>query len=137
MKADADHSQTFRLLTDDEKSVVDPGPTMLKILVQSESKQIFGIHVIGRQAAEIVNLASVAIRCQLTLEQLLKKGASSFGIYYRCWGSVPANTRDGQGNARRSDGYLDAQLWLVGTDNVWERCEADNTANPLSYSSSA
>ncbi len=27
------HSQTFRLLTDDEKSVVDPGPTMLKILV--------------------------------------------------------------------------------------------------------
>ena len=66
------HSQTFRLLTDDERSVVDPVPTMLKILIQSESREIFGVHVIGRQAAEIVNLASVAIRCQLTLEQLLQ-----------------------------------------------------------------
>jgi len=50
---------------------VDPVPTMLKILIQSESREIFGVHVIGRQAAEIVNLASVAIRCHLTLEQLL------------------------------------------------------------------
>ena len=66
------HTQTFRLLTDDERSVVDPAPTFLKILIQSESRQIFGVHVIGRQAAEIVNLASVAIRCQLTLEQLLE-----------------------------------------------------------------
>ena len=66
------HSQTFRLLTDDERSVVDPEPTMLKVLIQSESRQIFGVHAIGRQAAEIVNLASVAIRCQLTLEQLLE-----------------------------------------------------------------
>jgi dihydrolipoamide dehydrogenase len=66
------HTQTSRLLTDDERSVVDPAPTFLKILIQSESRQIFGVHVIGRQAAEIVNLASVAIRCQLTLEQLLE-----------------------------------------------------------------
>jgi dihydrolipoamide dehydrogenase len=66
------HSQTFRLLTDDERSVVDPVPTMIKILIHSESRQIFGVHVIGRQAAEIVNLASVAIRCQLTLEQLVE-----------------------------------------------------------------
>jgi dihydrolipoamide dehydrogenase len=66
------HSQTFRLLTEDERSVVDPAPTLLKILIQSESREIFGVHVIGRQAAEIVNLASVAIRCQLTLEQLLQ-----------------------------------------------------------------
>lgn len=66
------HSQTFRLLTDDERSVVDPAPTLVKILIHSESRQIFGVHVIGRQAAEIVNLASVAIRCELTLEQLLQ-----------------------------------------------------------------
>jgi hypothetical protein len=66
------HSQTFRLLTDDERSLFDPAPTLLKILIQSESRQIYGVHVIGRQAAEIVNLASVAIRCQLTLEQLLQ-----------------------------------------------------------------
>ena len=66
------HSQTFRLLTDDERSLIDPAPTLLKILIQSESRQIYGVHVIGRQAAEIVNLASVAIRCQLTLEQLVQ-----------------------------------------------------------------
>ncbi len=66
------HCQTFRLLTDDERSVVDPVPTMLKILIQSESRQIYGVHAIGRQAAEIVNLASVAIRCELSLEQLLQ-----------------------------------------------------------------
>ena len=68
----AAHSQTFRLLTDDERSLVDPTPTLIKILIQSESRQIYGVHAIGRQAAEIVNLGSVAIRCQLTLEQLLQ-----------------------------------------------------------------
>ena len=45
---------------------------MLKILLQSESRQILGVHVIGHQAAEIVNFVSVAIRSELTLEELLQ-----------------------------------------------------------------
>ena len=66
------HSQTFRLVTDDERTVVNPLATMVKILLQSESRQILGVHVVGTQAAEIVNLASMAIRAGFTLDQLLQ-----------------------------------------------------------------
>ena len=66
------HKQKFRLVTDDERTVVFPAETMLKILLQAESRQILGVHVIGHQAAEIVNFVSVAIRSELTLEELLQ-----------------------------------------------------------------
>jgi dihydrolipoamide dehydrogenase len=66
------HHQTFRLVTDDERTVVSPAQTMLKILLRAESRQILGVHVIGHQAAEIVNFVSVAIRSELTLEELLQ-----------------------------------------------------------------
>jgi dihydrolipoamide dehydrogenase len=66
------NSQTFRLVTDDERTVVTPLPTMVKILLQSESRQMLGVHVVGAHAAEIVNLASMAIRAGLTLDQLLQ-----------------------------------------------------------------
>jgi dihydrolipoamide dehydrogenase len=66
------HSQTFRLITDDERTVVNPLPTMVKILLQSDSRQIMGVHVVGTHAAEIVNLASMAARTGLTLDQLLQ-----------------------------------------------------------------
>jgi dihydrolipoamide dehydrogenase len=66
------HSETFRLVTEDERTVVTPSPTMLKILLQVESRQILGVHAIGHQAAEIVNFASVAIRSEMTLEELLQ-----------------------------------------------------------------
>jgi pyruvate/2-oxoglutarate dehydrogenase complex dihydrolipoamide dehydrogenase (E3) component len=52
--------------------VVTPLPTMVKMLIQAETRQILGVHVVGGQAAEIVNLASLAIRAQLTLDQLLR-----------------------------------------------------------------
>src|SRR5271157_1947227 len=66
------HSQAFRLVTDDERTAVSPAETMLKILLQAESRQILGVHVVGHQAAEIVNFVSVAIRSELTLEELLQ-----------------------------------------------------------------
>ena len=66
------HSQTFRLVTDDERTVTNPGETMLKILVQSESRQILGVHAVGHQAAEIVNFVSVAIQSELNLEELMQ-----------------------------------------------------------------
>jgi dihydrolipoamide dehydrogenase len=66
------HSQTFRLVTEDERTVVTPLPTMVKILIQAETRLLLGAHVVGGQAAEIVNLASLAIRAQLTLDQLLR-----------------------------------------------------------------
>jgi dihydrolipoamide dehydrogenase len=66
------HRQTLRLLTEDERTVVAPAETMLKILLRAESRQILGVHVSGRQAAEVVNFVSVAIRSELTLENLLE-----------------------------------------------------------------
>ena len=66
------HSQTFRLVTDDERTVIAPAATMLKIVLRAESRQILGVHVSGHQAAEIVNFVSVAIRSELTLEELLQ-----------------------------------------------------------------
>src|SRR5271157_1364583 len=66
------NSQTFRLVTDDVRTVIAPAETMLKILLQAESRQILGVHVVGHQAAEIVNFVSVAIRSGLTLEELLQ-----------------------------------------------------------------
>ena len=66
------HTQTFRLITDDERTVVNPLPTMVKVLLQPESRQLMGVHVVGTHAAEIVNFASMAARTGLTLDQLLQ-----------------------------------------------------------------
>ena len=66
------HSQTFRLVTDDERTVVNPLPTMVKILLQSESRKILGVHVVGIAAAEIVNLGSMAVRSGFTIDELLQ-----------------------------------------------------------------
>jgi dihydrolipoamide dehydrogenase len=90
------HSQTFRLVTDDERTVVNPIPTMVKILLQSESRQILGVHVAGTAAAEIVNLASMAVRGGFTLDQVLQVPLvhpSATEVFQECvngLGSIPA-----------------------------------------------
>jgi pyruvate/2-oxoglutarate dehydrogenase complex dihydrolipoamide dehydrogenase (E3) component len=63
-------SETFTLITEDEKSVFDPVPLMLKILVEAESRQILGVHAIGHHAEELVNTAALAIRSGTTIEDL-------------------------------------------------------------------
>jgi dihydrolipoamide dehydrogenase len=90
------HSQTFRLVTDDERTVVNPLPTMVKILLQSESRQILGVHVVGTHAAEIVNLSSMAIRAGFTLDQVLQVPLvhpSATEVFQECangLGTIPA-----------------------------------------------
>jgi len=64
------YSETFHLVTDDEKSVVVPIQVRLKILAEAESRQILGLHAIGPHAAELVNTAAVAIKAGLTIEEL-------------------------------------------------------------------
>ena len=66
------HSQTFRLITDDDRTVINPAETMLKVLIRSGTREILGVHAVGHQSAEIVNFVSVAIRSGLTLEELLQ-----------------------------------------------------------------
>jgi len=64
------HSDSFLIVTEDELSVLEPVRLMLKILVDSESRQILGLHAIGRHAAELVNTAALAIQSGITIDQL-------------------------------------------------------------------
>ena len=64
------HSDSFLTVTEDERSVLEPIRLMLKILVDSESRQILGLHAIGRHAAELVNTAALAIQSGITIDQL-------------------------------------------------------------------
>jgi pyruvate/2-oxoglutarate dehydrogenase complex dihydrolipoamide dehydrogenase (E3) component len=64
------HSDSFLMVTEDERSVLEPIRLTLKMLVDSESRQILGLHAIGRHAAELVNTAALAIQSGITIDQL-------------------------------------------------------------------
>jgi dihydrolipoamide dehydrogenase len=64
------HTETLSLVTEDQKSVFDPVQVTFKILVDAESKKILGVHAIGHHAAELVNIAALAIRSETTIEDL-------------------------------------------------------------------
>ena len=64
------HSDSFLIVADDELSVLEPVRLMLKILVDSASRQILGLHAIGPHAAELVNTAALAIQSGITIDQL-------------------------------------------------------------------
>jgi pyruvate/2-oxoglutarate dehydrogenase complex dihydrolipoamide dehydrogenase (E3) component len=63
-------AHTLRLVTDDDATVVEPETTDLKLVVQSGTARLMGCLAIGPRAAEIVNLASTAIRHGLTARQV-------------------------------------------------------------------
>jgi len=63
-------AQTVRLVTDDDRSVVDPQPIKIRLVVQPETRKLLGCQVVGAKAAEIVNLAATAFRTGLSVTQL-------------------------------------------------------------------
>jgi pyruvate/2-oxoglutarate dehydrogenase complex dihydrolipoamide dehydrogenase (E3) component len=63
-------TDSFLMVTEDARSVLEPVRLMLKILVDAESRQILGLHAIGPHAAELVNAAALAIRSGITIDQL-------------------------------------------------------------------
>jgi len=63
-------SRTLQLVTDDDATVVEPETTQLKLVVQTGTARLLGCLAIGPRAAEIVNLASAAIRHGLTARQV-------------------------------------------------------------------
>ena len=62
--------ETVRLVTDDDRSVIDPEPIKIRLVVQPETRMLLGCQAVGAKAAEIVNLAAVAIRTGLSVTQL-------------------------------------------------------------------
>ena len=63
-------SESLRLVSDDDRSVVNPEPTKMKLVVQPETRRILGCLAIGLNAAEIVNLVATAIKTGLTATDL-------------------------------------------------------------------
>jgi pyruvate/2-oxoglutarate dehydrogenase complex dihydrolipoamide dehydrogenase (E3) component len=64
-------SDTIRLVSDIERSVIDPEPTFVKVIIDGRSRQILGCLAIGDHAPVIVNIATMAMSSGLTVDQLL------------------------------------------------------------------
>src|SRR6516164_11068955 len=63
-------SESMRLVSDDDRSVIDPAPTFLKAIADSRSRRLLGCLVVGDHAGVIANIASIAIRLQTPIDQL-------------------------------------------------------------------
>jgi dihydrolipoamide dehydrogenase len=64
-------SDNILLMSDLERSIVDPEPTFLKVIVDTRSRHLLGCLAVGDHAPVIVNIATIAMRSQLTVDQLL------------------------------------------------------------------
>jgi len=58
------------LITDDDGTMIEPDKNLLKLVVQSSTGRILGCQAVGSRAAELINLASSAIRADLTVHRL-------------------------------------------------------------------
>jgi dihydrolipoamide dehydrogenase len=63
-------SDTVDLMSDNERSVIDPEPTFVKVMIDSHSRHLLGCLVVGDHAAVITNIAATAMRSGLSLEKL-------------------------------------------------------------------
>ena len=63
-------ADTVHLVTDDDRSVVDPEPLKIRLVVQPEARILLGCQAVGAKAAEIVNLAATALSTGLSVTQL-------------------------------------------------------------------
>jgi dihydrolipoamide dehydrogenase len=63
-------SDAIQLVSDIERSVVDPEPTFLKVIVDTRSRNLLGCVAVGDHAAVTVNIATIAMSSSLTVDQL-------------------------------------------------------------------
>lgn len=63
-------SDTIRLMSDNERSVIDPEPTFLKVIIDSHSRHLLGCLVVGDHAPVIINIAAIAMNAGLGVEKL-------------------------------------------------------------------
>jgi dihydrolipoamide dehydrogenase len=63
-------SENLPLITDDDAAMIEPDKNLIKLVVQSSTGRILGCVAIGSRAAELVNLASTAIRSGLFAQSL-------------------------------------------------------------------
>ena len=63
-------SETVKLVTSEDRTVADPSYTQVKLIVERRTKKIRGCVIIGHQAAEVINLAALAIQSDVTASDL-------------------------------------------------------------------
>jgi pyruvate/2-oxoglutarate dehydrogenase complex dihydrolipoamide dehydrogenase (E3) component len=93
MEADANEadfeakSETVKLVTSEDSTVAEPSYTQVKLIVERRTKKIRGCVIIGHGAAEVINLAALAIQSDVTtgdLERLLLVHPSVSLALQRC-----------------------------------------------------
>ena len=63
-------TETIQLVSDNERSVCEPEPTFLKVLVDPQTWRLLGCLVVGDQASVIANCASIAIESGMSVKNL-------------------------------------------------------------------
>ncbi len=63
-------SETVRLVTSEDRTVAEPARTYVKLVVERHTKKVQGCLIIGNGAAEVINLAALAIQSRVTPREL-------------------------------------------------------------------
>jgi len=63
-------SDMIFLISDNPRSVIDPEPTFLKIIIDAKSRGLLGCLVAGDHAPAIVNIATIALRSGISADRL-------------------------------------------------------------------
>jgi pyruvate/2-oxoglutarate dehydrogenase complex dihydrolipoamide dehydrogenase (E3) component len=67
-------SDTIFLVSDNPRSIIDPEPTFLKVIIDSKSRRLLGCLVAGDRAPAIANTAAIAIRSGISVDDLYEFG---------------------------------------------------------------
>jgi dihydrolipoamide dehydrogenase len=62
------------LVSDNPRSIIDPEPTYLKIVIDAKSRRLLGCLVAGDHAPVIVNIATIALRSGINVDRLREFG---------------------------------------------------------------
>jgi dihydrolipoamide dehydrogenase len=63
-------SETVRLVTSEDRTVSEPSHAQVKLIVERRTKKLRGCVIIGNGAAEVINLAALAIQSGVTTSEL-------------------------------------------------------------------
>jgi dihydrolipoamide dehydrogenase len=80
-------SETVKFVTSEDRTVADPSYTQVKLIVERRRRKIRGCVIVGHQAAEVINLAALAIQSDATtgdLERLFLVHPSASVALQKC-----------------------------------------------------
>jgi pyruvate/2-oxoglutarate dehydrogenase complex dihydrolipoamide dehydrogenase (E3) component len=63
-------AETIQLVSDNERSVVEPEPTFLKVMVDPQTWRLLGCLAVGDHASVIANCAAIAIESGISVKNL-------------------------------------------------------------------